>query len=225
MEQAIDNPHYEDWTIQVLVVEDDDLDAAVVENLLSRGKHPAFELTRTRSLEEALVILGGGQIDAVVLDLGLPDSQGIQSFRSLTEKVGDAAVVVVTHLEDVNLAFQAVKEGAQDYLFKGDLRGDLLVRAVAYAVERKKINKKLASTIGELQRALNEVDLLGRLLPICAECKKVRDDKGYWSQVEEYIGTHTGADFSHSLCPDCFREMYPQVYYRHQSGEEGQGDE
>ncbi len=68
----------------------------------------------------------------------------------------------------------------------------------------------LAKTIAELQNALNKVKLLSGLLPICASCKKIRDDKGNWNQLESYIHSHSEADFSHSLCPDCMREMYPE---------------
>lgn len=65
--------------------------------------------------------------------------------------------------------------------------------------------------IGELRGALSEVKQLSGLLPICASCKKIRDDQGYWNQIEEYIRTHTEAEFSHSICPDCVRELYPNL--------------
>ncbi|MCK4834997.1 MAG: PAS domain-containing protein [Candidatus Aminicenantes bacterium] len=68
--------------------------------------------------------------------------------------------------------------------------------------------------ITQLQQALNEVKTLSGLLPICARCKKVRDDSGYWSQIEEYIKEHSEADFSHGICPDCSRELYPDVFNR-----------
>ena len=73
--------------------------------------------------------------------------------------------------------------------------------------------KSLHGTIAELQEALNKVKLLSGLLPICASCKKVRDDKGYWNQIETYVQKHSEADFSHSICPDCFKEIYPDLTY------------
>ena len=63
--------------------------------------------------------------------------------------------------------------------------------------------------INELEKALNKVKLLSGLLPICAKCKQIRDDKGYWNQIESYIRDHSEAEFSHSICPECIREMYP----------------
>ena len=64
--------------------------------------------------------------------------------------------------------------------------------------------------IDELQTALSEVKKLSGFLPICSSCKKIRDDKGYWSEVERYISHHSEAEFSHGICPDCMRKLYPQ---------------
>lgn len=61
----------------------------------------------------------------------------------------------------------------------------------------------------ELEKALSQVKLLSGFLPICASCKKIRDDKGYWNQIESYIRQHSEAAFSHSICPDCMTELYP----------------
>jgi hypothetical protein len=66
--------------------------------------------------------------------------------------------------------------------------------------------------ISELQNTVNKVKQLSGLLPSCSHCKKVRDDKGYWQQVEVYIRDHSEAEFSHSLCPDCSKELYPDMY-------------
>lgn len=60
----------------------------------------------------------------------------------------------------------------------------------------------------DLESAINEVQTLSGLLPICSSCKKIRDDKGYWNQIEQYIGAHTEAEFSHSICPDCSEKLY-----------------
>jgi len=63
--------------------------------------------------------------------------------------------------------------------------------------------------IEKLQGALNQVKKLSGMIPICARCKKIRDDKGYWNDVAEYISDHSDAQFSHGLCPDCMRVLYP----------------
>ncbi len=77
--------------------------------------------------------------------------------------------------------------------------------------DRKNIEKEKEVVIKELQKALSDVKALSGLLPICSNCKKIRDDKGYWNQIEVYISEHSEADFSHSLCPDCVKRLYPFI--------------
>ena len=68
------------------------------------------------------------------------------------------------------------------------------------------------SIYSEKEKALSDLKILGGLLPICAACKKIRDDTGYWEQIESYIVVHSEAKFSHGFCPDCARELYPEVF-------------
>lgn len=77
--------------------------------------------------------------------------------------------------------------------------------------ERRKTEKEKEKLIIDLKKALKEVKILGGLLPICASCKKIRDDKGYWNQLEDYIQKHSEAEFSHSVCPDCAKKLYPEL--------------
>jgi hypothetical protein len=69
----------------------------------------------------------------------------------------------------------------------------------------------LQETVLKLQAAMDEVKTLSGLLPICASCKKIRDDKGYWTQIETYIREHSDAEFSHGICPDCAKKLYPEL--------------
>lgn len=78
--------------------------------------------------------------------------------------------------------------------------------------ERKLAEEERERLILELQEALAKVKTLSGLLPICAECKKIRDDNGYWNQIEEFIRTHSDAEFTHSVCPDCMKHLYPDVF-------------
>ena len=78
--------------------------------------------------------------------------------------------------------------------------------------ERKQIEKERDALIKDLQRSLAEVKTLSGLLPICSSCKKIRDDKGYWNQIEAYIHEHSDATFSHGICPDCTKKLYPEYY-------------
>jgi hypothetical protein len=81
--------------------------------------------------------------------------------------------------------------------------------------EREQAEKEREKLITELQDALAKVKTLSGLLPICSSCKKIRDDNGYWSQIESYIHDHSDAKFSHSICPKCAKKLYPEIYGRH----------
>jgi len=74
------------------------------------------------------------------------------------------------------------------------------------------VNQNLSETNCKLQQALDEVKTLSGFLPICSSCKQIRDDHGYWKQIEEYLSIHSGAQFSHSICPDCLQKLYPDFY-------------
>jgi hypothetical protein len=75
--------------------------------------------------------------------------------------------------------------------------------------KRQQVEEEREKLIGSLQEALSKVKMLSGLLPICASCKKIRDDKGYWGQIESYISDHSEAEFSHGICPDCMKKLYP----------------
>jgi len=74
------------------------------------------------------------------------------------------------------------------------------------------LNRERDRTIDELNNALSEIKTLRGIIPICASCKKIRDDKEHWTQIEVYIKEHSDADFSHGICPDCAEKLYPEFY-------------
>jgi DNA-binding response OmpR family regulator len=121
--------------LRILLVEDDEGDAFLVRELLSEAEAP-FDLVVATSLSEARTLISG--IQCVLLDLGLPDAEGIDGLRRLLAVAGSAAVCVLTGRSDEHLGVAAVAEGAQDYLVKGQVDGVLLVRSLRYAVERKR---------------------------------------------------------------------------------------
>jgi serine phosphatase RsbU (regulator of sigma subunit) len=134
--------------LSILLVEDDEGDAFLVRELLSEAEAP-FDLTVANSLREAGRLMLG--VQCILLDLGLPDAEGIDGLRRLLAIAGGAAVCVLTGRSDEHLGVAAVAEGAQDYLVKGQVDGTLLVRALRYAVERKRAD--------ENTRRLREVEL------------------------------------------------------------------
>jgi PAS domain S-box-containing protein len=80
----------------------------------------------------------------------------------------------------------------------------------AEVAERKRAERTLELTVEELKTALAEIESLRGMIPICASCKKIRDDKGYWTQLESYFRKHSIAEFSHSICPECIEKLYPE---------------
>jgi len=188
--------------LRILIVEDNPADADLIREMLPQTDSLHFQAESVHRLSGALARLERRDIDLVLLDLGLPDSQGLPTFHALRKAAPDIPVIVLSGNDDQDLAIAAVRDGAQDYLVKGRFGGDLLVRAARYALEREHL-------ILELREALARIKTLSGLLPICAGCKKIRDDKGYWSQVDSYITLHSGTRFTHSLCPDCLKKYFP----------------
>ena len=84
----------------------------------------------------------------------------------------------------------------------------------------KQVEEEREKLIGELQEALSKIKVLSGLVPICAHCKKIRDDSGYWNQLEDYIARHSEMVFSHGTCPECARKLYPD-YYKEEDENEG----
>jgi len=120
--------------VRVLLVEDDDGDALLTSELLDEAG-AAVALQRARSLAEAELLVSGA--DCVLLDLGLPDSQGLYGLGRLLAREPEAAIVMLTGMADEHLGRQAVRAGAQDYLVKGEVAGDMLNRVIRYAIERR----------------------------------------------------------------------------------------
>jgi DNA-binding NarL/FixJ family response regulator len=179
--------------------------------MLNRTSPGSFGIESVKRLSEGLSRLKKGGIDIVLLDLGLPDSSGLNSFRELYQENSGIPIMVMTGLADETIGMQAVQEGAQDYVIKGTVEGKLLGRIIRFAIERKRLLEERDTYIAQLKEAMSNIRTLSSLLPICASCKKIRDDKGFWKQVESYIGEHTGTVFSHGICPDCEKKAYEEI--------------
>lgn len=202
----------EEKSIHVLLIEDDTDDAFLIMEMISDEKTVAIGVEHVTSLTSGIERLKEGGIDIVLSDLGLPESQGLGTLSLLLPEAGTLPVLVLTGLSDQKIGAEAVHAGAQDYLFKGQVNGSLLVRSILYAIERKKMETEREALVHELKVALAKVKLLSGFLPICCSCKKIRDDKGYWQQIESYISEHSNAEFSHGLCEDCAKKLYADFY-------------
>jgi serine phosphatase RsbU (regulator of sigma subunit) len=122
--------------VRILLVEDDPDDVYVMQNLLGDCWHGPFELVNVELLSVAIERCQEERFDVVLLDLGLPDSNGLETFFSIYAHAGDVPIVVLSGLSDERAAVKAVQAGAQDYLVKGQLTDRLLIRSLRYAIER-----------------------------------------------------------------------------------------
>jgi PAS domain S-box-containing protein len=116
---------------------------------------------------------------------------------------------------NVGVTVSAIRESA------GRIIG---VSSIAYDItERKRVEAERTELIAHLNETLSKVKTLSGLLPICASCKKIRDDNGYWQKLETFVREHSGAEFSHSICPDCMRSLYPEFAAQLSAGGTEQG--
>ncbi|MBI4796533.1 MAG: PAS domain S-box protein [Deltaproteobacteria bacterium] len=125
-------------TTRILLVEDNPGDARLIREMLAETRDRDFEIDWVTSLSQAITSLAGGGIDLVILDLGLPDSQGLDTFTRAYKHGSHVPFLVLTGHTDENLGITAVRQGAQDHLFKGEVTTGLLYRAIRYAIERKR---------------------------------------------------------------------------------------
>lgn len=194
--------------LSLLLVEDSAADAALVREYLSSVAGHAYELEAAETLAEALSVLSKRNIDVVLLDLSLPDSSGIETVRTLIGKCPRAAVIVLTGLQDEQTALQAVRYGAQDYLEKRLLSSDMLHRSIVYSMERKKFLREKENLFADLALALERIEKLQEMLPVCPCCKKIHAEDDNWYQPDEYFKGPVYKMAGQSVCPDCLQELH-----------------
>ncbi len=145
-----------DQALKILLVEDNPGDARLIREILAEAGNESFDIDWALSLAKGLERLAQGGIDLVLLDLGLPDSQGFETFVKAHAQAPHVPFVVLTGLHDETLGLSAVRQGAQDYLVKGEADGRLLLRTLRYATERKRVEEALRKAHEELEHRVEE---------------------------------------------------------------------
>lgn len=324
-----------DDAFRVLLIEDSPEDAELLRLALAQDRRARWNVEWAQGLAAGLDTLKLGLFDGVLLDLGLPDSAGMQGLRRILAQASTMAVIVLTGMDDETTAMEAIKAGAEDYVVKGSATEELLPRCLRYAIERARTRDELRETeerfrdlverapdiiyrtdelghftyvnsaarrtmgysleelrgirlldlirsdcreaaaefyakqaqgriaatyyefpaiardgsevwigqnvrflprgqgceavarditerkkaeqdredlISKLEAALLNVKRLSGLLPMCASCKKVRNDQGYWREVDNYLREHAEIRVSHGVCPDCAKTLYPDIF-------------
>ncbi len=162
--------------IRVLLIEDSYDSAQLLREELMDTKANVFQLEHADRLSNGLEVLERGETDVVLLDISLPDSQGLDTFTRVNKHSPDVPILVMTNLDDESFAVKAVQEGAQDYLVKGRVDSNLLVRSIRYAIERHRTLKELKQAQLKMQHMAHHDRLTGlpnRQLFLDILCKSV----------------------------------------------------
>jgi phosphoserine phosphatase RsbU/P len=192
--------------VKVLIAEDDIVSRRLLGAALAKW---GYEVVVTGDGLQALAAIQG--MDApplAILDWMMPGLDGVEvcrRARSMHSPTPPYLILLTAkgRREDVITGLEA---GANDYVTKPFDREELRAR-VQVGVRIVELQHSLADRVHALEEAIARVKQLQGLLPICSYCKKIRDDQNYWQQVENYISQHSEAQFSHSICPDCYEHL------------------
>jgi two-component system, response regulator PdtaR len=194
-----------DSSIKILVAEDDFLVAKFLEEelklvgitVIGRANNGLSAVELTCSLKPSVVLM----------DMQMPDMNGIDAAIEI-QKRQPTPIIMLTVYNETEIVYRAAEAGVAAYLIK-PATGEEVCRAIYIAQARFNDMMELRRVNEELQQALASVKKLSGFLPICSNCKKIRNDQGEWLQIEEYIREHSSAKFTHSLCPFCMMKYYP----------------
>ena len=183
---------------RILAVDDDPINLQVLRNYLATED---FDLTLASSGEEALNLLEEQTFDLVLLDVMMPKISGYEVCRALRENhpIAELPVLFLTAKSQDSDVEAGIAQGANDYLTKPISKRRLLARVEPH-LEVLNVHRHLEEMVDE---KISQIKVLQGLLPICSGCKKIRDDEGYWNQLEIFINRHSEAEFTHGICPEC----------------------
>jgi two-component system, response regulator PdtaR len=197
-----------DKTIKILVAEDEYfVSEDIIRGLKAKGYINIIEASNGEDAYEKTCSL---KPDLILMDIRMPKFDGIQAAQKIQECCPTPIIIITAH-ESPDTLINAGAAGVSAFLTKPPQQDDI-ERAMVIAMARHADLMEVRRLNKELEQALEEVKRLQGILPICANCKKIRDDRGYWQQIEAYISDHSDAEFSHSMCADCAKKLYPELY-------------
>ena len=210
--------------MSILIVDDSPDQQALLRSILGKAGH-ADVLSADSARDAARVLNLDGEstaekIDLILMDVLMPEQDGVETCRQIKRcaHLEDIPVIMVTAKSDLSNLQDAFAAGAMDFISKPVNSIELLARVSSALLLKQEMDRRknreleLRRSNEELQKALKEVKVLRGLIPMCASCKKIRNDGGFWQHLEEYLGEHSEAEFSHGLCQPCIKKLYPGVY-------------
>jgi DNA-binding NtrC family response regulator len=196
--------HKQNGPLRLLLVEDSPSDALLLREMLDQVADRQYQVTHVETLAAGQGKARRASTDCVLLDLFLPDAERLDGLAGLQGVAPKLPIVVLTGLSDAELALTAVREGAQDFIFKGQINPEALDRSLRYAIERKKIEEELKDALKERDRYLVQLRKIAEVLPMCAKCGSIRPS-GQWLDVIDYF-CDEAPFLRDGLCPRCFRQ-------------------
>ena len=201
--------HIKNQDIKVLVVDDDPDILFATSRVLKKAGYQTFTADSGKMAMEAVRTIVP---DLILMDVVMPDAEGPELCRRIKDDPNFRGIYVLltsgTRVESEEQA-EGLDSGADGYIARPLSNRELLARMDSL-VRILRAERERDQLITELKKAISEIKRLSGLLPICSHCKKIRDDTGYWSQIESYIREHSDAEFSHGICPDCAKIHYPE---------------
>jgi CheY-like chemotaxis protein len=192
----------------ILIVEDEAIVAADLEERLQQLGY--VTLGPAASADEALELVRATPPALALTDINIQgDVDGIGLAETLRSEFEIPVIFLTAHADQKTLDRAQVAESFGYLLKPFDER--MLQITIGMAVYKHRMEQERKRLTEQLEKALAEVKLLSGLLPICAECKKIENDEGSWDRIETYISQHSEATFTHSVCPDCLRRLYPDM--------------
>ena len=192
--------------MKTLIADDDPTSRRLLQSAMEKWGYTVATAAEGETAWNALQALDAPQL--LVLDWLMPGLDGIEICKRarLKQHLRSAYIILLTSRNDTADVIQGLESGADDYITKPFDAGELRAR-VQVGRRVVQLQRELAERVHCLEEALAHVKQLHGLLPICAYCKKVRDDKNYWHQVESYVSQHADVRFSHGVCPDCLARI------------------
>ena len=196
--------------MRILIAEDDLTSRTMLAAMLRKSGHDVVETANGSEAWDALQEPDAPRL--AILDWMMPEMDGLEVVRRVRaiQSSQPPYVIMLTAKDERADIVAGLDAGADDYLAKPFDVGELRAR-VEVGRRMVEMRERLAAQIQELRDSLEHIKTLQGILPICSFCKKIRDDQGYWDQVEAYVGKHSDVRFSHGICPECMKRHYPRI--------------